>query len=134
MDSIGKDVEKLPANEVQELDALVVGAGFGGAYQLKHLRENGHRVKLVESGSDFGGVWYWNRYPGARVDSPTPHYEFSDPALWKTWHWTQRFPDSAELRAYFEHMANVWDLRKDCSFNTTVQSADWCEEDARWVV
>lgn len=50
-----------------ELDALIVGAGFGGVYQLKHLRDAGFNVKLVESGTDFGGVWYWNRYPGARV-------------------------------------------------------------------
>lgn len=53
--------------EVQELDALVVGAGFGGVYQLKVIRDAGYTVKLVECGTDYGGVWYWNRYPGARV-------------------------------------------------------------------
>lgn len=55
-----------------ELDALIVGAGFGGVYQLKTLRDLGFNVKLVEMGGDYGGVWYWNRYPGARVDSPIP--------------------------------------------------------------
>ena len=50
-----------------ELDALIVGAGFGGVYQLKKLRDHGWNVKLVESGNDFGGVWHWNLYPGARV-------------------------------------------------------------------
>lgn len=119
---------------VQELDALVVGAGFGGVYQLKHLRDEGYTVKLVESGSDYGGVWYWNRYPGARVDSSIPHYEFSDPALWKTWTWNQRFPGSAELRAYFAHVADTWDLRKDTKFNTFVSAATWDDIEAKWTV
>lgn len=94
-------------NEIEELDALIVGAGFGGVYQLKRLRELGYTTKLVESGGDYGGVWYWNRYPGARVDSSIPHYEFDDPALWSTWTWKQRFPDSSEIRAYFSHVAKV---------------------------
>lgn len=94
-------------NEVETLDALVVGAGFGGVYQLKILRDLGYRVKLVDCSGDYGGVWYWNRYPGARVDSSVPHYEFDDPKVWKTWRWKQRFPDSAELRAYFSHVADV---------------------------
>jgi cation diffusion facilitator CzcD-associated flavoprotein CzcO len=54
-------------NETLELDVLVVGGGFSGVYLLKELRDEGFNVKLVESGSDFGGVWYHNRYPGARV-------------------------------------------------------------------
>ncbi|EUC40477.1 hypothetical protein COCMIDRAFT_41201 [Bipolaris oryzae ATCC 44560] len=97
----------------KEHDSLIVGAGFGGVYQLKMLRDAGYSVKLVERGSDYGGIWYWNRYPGARVDSAIPHYEFSDPALWQGWTWKQRFPGSEELRAYFQYVAKVWDLRKD---------------------
>jgi cation diffusion facilitator CzcD-associated flavoprotein CzcO len=119
---------------VQELDALVVGAGFGGVYQLKVLRDAGYKVKLVEHGSDYGGVWYWNRYPGARVDSAIPHYEFSDPVLWKDWTWTQRFPGGAELRSYFSYVAEKWDLRKDTQFNTFVKSATWDDHEARWTV
>lgn len=92
------------STQVTELDALIVGAGFGGIYQLKILRDLGYEVKLVEAGDDYGGVWYWNRYPGARVDSTIPHYEFDDPALWKEWTWKQRFPGSEELRAYFAHV------------------------------
>lgn len=120
--------------KTKELDALVVGAGFGGVWQLKVLRDAGYRVKLVEHGSDYGGVWYWNRYPGARVDSPIPNYEFSDPELWKNWTWKQRFPGSEEIRAYFAHVANVWDLRKDTQFNTFVSSAVWSDADAKWTV
>ena len=121
-------------NHIQQLDALVVGAGFGGVYQLKALRDAGYSVKLVEAGSDYGGVWYWNRYPGARVDSAIPHYEFSDPALWKDWTWKQRFPGGEELRAYFKYVAKKWDLRKDTQFNSFVESARWSNEEARWTV
>jgi cyclohexanone monooxygenase len=55
----------------QELDALVVGAGFGGLYQLKRLRELGLTAKLIDSASDVGGTWYWNRYPGAMSEYVT---------------------------------------------------------------
>ncbi|KAF3044627.1 hypothetical protein E8E12_005538 [Didymella heteroderae] len=117
-----------------ELDAVIVGAGFGGIYQLKKLRDAGYKVKLLESGSNYGGVWYWNRYPGARVDSAIPHYEFSDPVLWKNWSWSERFPSSAELRKYFAHVALRWDLRKDTVFDCFVEKAIWDEGEKRWQV
>ncbi|KAL4802049.1 FAD/NAD(P)-binding domain-containing protein [Aspergillus unguis] len=116
------------------LDALIVGAGFGGVYQLKQLREHGYNVKLVDTASDYGGVWYWNRYPGARVDSTVPHYEFSDPALWKQWLWKQRFPGSQELREYFSFVADKWDLRRDTEFNTFISTAAFVEGDDLWVI
>lgn len=119
---------------IEELDALVVGAGFGGVYQLQRLRQEGYKTILVDFASDYGGVWYWNRYPGARVDSTIPHYEFSDPGLWHEWSWTQRFPGSAELRAYFSFVAEKWDLRKDTYFNTQIRSAEWHENEGRWLV
>ena len=116
------------------LDAVIVGAGFGGVYQLKHFRDAGYRVKLLESGSDYGGVWYWNRYPGARVDSAVPYYEFSDPELWVSWSWSQRFPDSAELRRYFAYVAEKWALQDDTVFDSFVEEAAWKDEEKRWVV
>ncbi|KAF5571674.1 cyclopentanone 1 2-monooxygenase, partial [Fusarium phyllophilum] len=116
------------------LDALIVGGGFGGVYQLKRLREEGYNVKLVDMASDYAGVWFWNRYPGARVDSTIPHYEFSDPELWRDWNWTQRFPGSAELREYFSYVAEKWDLRKDTFFNTYISKAVWNEEANRWKI
>ncbi|OSS54205.1 hypothetical protein B5807_01398 [Epicoccum nigrum] len=116
------------------LDAVIVGAGFGGVYQLKQLRDAGYNVRLLESGSDYGGVWYWNRYPGARVDSAVPCYEFSDPDLWKDWTWTQRFPGSAELRSYFAYVAEKWDLRKDSVFDCFVEKAAWCDIEKKWSV
>ena len=117
-----------------KLDALVVGAGFGGAYQLKRLREEGFNVKLVDNATSWGGVWYWNRYPGARVDSTIPHYEFSDPELWKKWRWTKRFPGSEEIRQYFEYVAKQWDLDRDTCFSTLVTAATWDEGTGRWLV
>ncbi|KAJ5364333.1 uncharacterized protein N7496_010046 [Penicillium cataractarum] len=116
------------------LDALIVGAGFGGVYQLKQLRDHDYKVKLVDSASDFGGVWYWNRYPGARVDSTVPHYEFSDPKLWKNWSWKQRFPGSQEIRDYFAFVADEWDLRKDAEFNTFVSRAVFDEQNNLWQI
>ncbi|KAI1478867.1 cyclopentanone 1,2-monooxygenase [Daldinia eschscholtzii] len=124
----------LEAKQVEELDALVLGAGFSGVYQLKRLRDEGYKVKLVEAGSDYGGIWYWNRYPGARVDSHAPHYQFSDPELWQNWHWKQRFPDHKELREYFKFVAEKWDLRKDTYFDTYISSAIWDEDDRKWVI
>ncbi|PGH34995.1 hypothetical protein GX50_02129 [[Emmonsia] crescens] len=117
-----------------ELDVLIVGAGFGGVYQLWKLRNEGYKTKLVESGSDFGGVWYWNCYPGARVDSDIPHYEFSMPELWKDWTWSERFPGGPELRRYFAHVDQKLDLRKDCLFDTTVASAIFDDNDKKWRV
>ncbi|KAI2614715.1 cyclopentanone 1,2-monooxygenase [Hypoxylon fragiforme] len=122
------------ATHVEELDALVIGGGFSGVYQLKKLREEGYKVKLVEAGSGYGGIWYWNRYPGARVDSHAPHYQFSDPNLWKNWHWKQRYPDHNELRAYFEFVGEKWDLKKDTYFETYVTSATWDEKQYKWII
>lgn len=67
-----------------DLDVLIVGAGFAGVYLLHRFREElGLKVKVFEAGSDLGGIWYWNCYPGARVDSPVPVYELSLPQIWK---------------------------------------------------
>ncbi|KIW86956.1 uncharacterized protein Z519_12421 [Cladophialophora bantiana CBS 173.52] len=114
--------------------ALIVGAGFGGVYQLRRLRQEGHKVKLVDLASDYGGVWYWNRYPGARVDSAIPLYEFSDPEIWREWSWSQRFPGSEELRNYFQFVAEKWDLRRDTYFDTRVTAAEWNDSNSRWLV
>ncbi|ETS75433.1 hypothetical protein PFICI_12377 [Pestalotiopsis fici W106-1] len=117
-----------------ELDVVVVGAGFGGVYQLKRFRDEGYKVKILEAGTGYGGVWHWNAYPGARVDTPTPLYEFDKPELWKDWSWKQRFPDHTELRAYFDYVADKWDLRKDTQFNSFVESATWDEAQSKWTV
>ena len=89
-----------------KVDALVIGAGFAGMYQLLRLRDD---LKLdavvIERGSEVGGTWYWNRYPGARCDSESHSYQyyFSE-ELAKEWQWTERFPGHAEIRRYLNHV------------------------------
>lgn len=124
----------IQSHDSNAYDVIIVGAGFGGCYQLKNFRDQGYKVRLLEAGTGYGGVWHWNAYPGARVDTTIPHYEFSDPEIWKEWSWKQRFPDHTELRAYFNFVADKWDLRKDTQFNSFVQSAIWNDADANWTI
>jgi heterodisulfide reductase subunit A-like polyferredoxin len=66
-----------------ETDVLIVGAGFGGIYLMHKLRQQGFKCKIMEAGSNIGGIWHWNCYPGARVDSQVPIYEYSMPEIWQ---------------------------------------------------
>src|SRR4051812_35195093 len=95
------------------VDALIVGAGFSGLYLLDRLRANGFAVRLIDASDGPGGVWRNNRYPGARVDSHVPNYEYSREAVWREWSWSERFPCRDELVAYFDHVVAVLDLAKD---------------------
>jgi len=118
--------------EPEPLDVLVVGCGFAGIYQLYRHRNLGHSVKIFDSASDLGGVWYWNCYPGARVDSDVPNYELSLPQLWKDWNWSEKYPGRQELRRYFEHVEKKLDVKKDIRFNTRVLGARWDQEKHVW--
>lgn len=120
------------ANEVIECDALVIGAGLSGISALWKLRKQGLSAKIFESGSNLGGVWHWNRYPGARVDSETPFFQLNIPEVWNTWDFTQRFPGQEELRQYFAHIDKVCNIRKDTCFNTHVNNLTWDEGKGRW--
>ena len=98
-----------------DYDAVIVGAGFSGIYLLHKLRDAGFNVLLVDAAADPGGIWHWNCYPGARVDSQIPLYEFSIPEVWRPWTWSERFPGWAELRANFRHVCdtlNLWPLMR----------------------
>jgi cyclohexanone monooxygenase len=117
-----------------ELEILVVGMGFGGIYLLQNLRKLGYKVKAIEAAGGLGGIWWWNSYPGARVDTSLPFYELSDEALWKDWTWTERFPAQAELQEYFKHVDKVYNLSKDVQFNTTVTGAHFDQEHSQWTV
>ncbi|MEM7342316.1 MAG: NAD(P)/FAD-dependent oxidoreductase [Actinomycetota bacterium] len=116
------------------LDALVVGAGFSGLYQLHRLRQEGFAVRLVEAGSGLGGVWQQNRYPGARVDSHVINYEYSLPEIWRDWVWAERFPGRDELVAYFEHVDSVLDLSRDIDLDTRVKRATWRPDAGQWEI
>jgi acetone monooxygenase len=119
----------------RELDALVIGAGVAGLYQLHQLREQGLRVRAYDAGDDVGGTWFWNRYPGARFDSEAYIYQylFSE-QLYKDWSWSQRFPDQPEIERWMHYVTDRLDLRRDIQFSTTVTSAVFDEERGRWTV
>lgn len=122
------------ATEPVDVDVVIVGAGFNGLYQLKRLRDDGWSVRLVEAGPGLGGVWQHNRYPGARVDSHIPNYEYSHEEIWRDWTWAERFPGRDELLAYFDHIDHVWNLTPDIEFNTRVGRADFDPDRSRWTI
>ena len=118
--------------ERSHYDAIIVGGGFCGVYQLQELRKRGFHVRLFEAGEALGGIWYWNCYPGARVDTEVPSYQLTDPESWQTWNWQQRFPGGKELISYFQHLDKIWDLSKDISYNARITSMNWNASDSRW--
>ena len=119
----------------QDCDAIVVGAGFAGMYMLHKLRALGLSARVIEAGSGVGGTWYWNRYPGARVDIQSMEYSFSfDPALEREWRWSERYAPQEELLRYANHVADRYDLRRDIQFETRVESAHWDKATERWTV
>ncbi|TIC96971.1 Baeyer-Villiger monooxygenase [Colletotrichum higginsianum] len=117
-----------------DYEVLIVGGGFGGCYALHKLRKQGFAAHIVEAGSALGGVWHWNSYPGARVDSETPYYQLSVREVWKDWTWTERFPGHEEIKRYFRHIDKVLDISKDVSYNTVVVGADFDTKTARWII
>jgi cyclohexanone monooxygenase len=119
----------------QTFDAVIVGAGFAGLYMLHRLRLSGWRAIVLERGSDVGGTWYWNRYPGARCDVESYQYSYSfSPELDQDWVWTERFSPQAEILAYASHVADRFDLRRDIRFGRTVTGAVFDEDDEIWTV
>jgi len=117
------------------LDVVVVGAGCGGMVAMYKFREMGLRVQGFEAGGGVGGVWYWNRYPGARVDLPSIDYSFAfSPVIEQEWTWSEEFAAQPELLAYFNFVADRLDLRRHFKFDTRVTSAVWDEAQALWRV
>ncbi len=115
-----------------DFDAVIVGAGFSGIYLLHKLRDAGFRVLLVDAAAQPGGIWYWNCYPGARVDSQVPLYEFSIPEVWESWTWSERFPGWEELRAYFRHVCDTLDLWPIIRLGSRVERACFEEGAGLW--
>jgi cation diffusion facilitator CzcD-associated flavoprotein CzcO len=125
-----------PARECAlDFDAIVIGAGVSGLYQLYKLRELGLETRVFESGSGVGGTWYWNRYPGARFDSEswTYGYSFSQELL-DEWHWEEHFSAQPETEKYLNHVADKFDLRRDIQFNSLVSAAHYHEDTRSWEV
>jgi cation diffusion facilitator CzcD-associated flavoprotein CzcO len=118
-----------------DFDAIIIGAGVSGLYQLYKLRELGLRARVFETGTNVGGTWYWNRYPGARFDSEswTYGYSFSQELL-EEWDWEEHFAGQPETERYLNYVADKFDLRRDIQFKSRVAAAHYQEETRSWDV
>lgn len=116
-----------------DYDVLVVGAGIGGIYACHRLTDIGLRVLGVEGADDVGGVWFHNRYPGARVDLEGLWYCYHDADLYREWQWTERYPAQPELQRYLSHAADRWKVRDSFRFQTWLRAASWDEAGHRWL-
>lgn len=118
-----------------ELDALIIGAGFTGLYQLWMLRKLGLNARIVDAAPEVGGTWYWNCYPGARTDSPSHVYQYwFSKDLLDDWDWSQKYSDHRETQSYLNHVADRFELRSDIDFETRVSEASWNESSELWSV
>jgi cation diffusion facilitator CzcD-associated flavoprotein CzcO len=123
------------AGPVEQFDAIIIGAGISGLYQLIRLRQLGLAVRVYEAGSGVGGTWYWNRYPGARFDSESYSYGYSfSEELLQEWDWKEHFSGQPENERYLNYVTDKFDLRRDIRFNATVAAATYDEEGNYWEV
>ncbi len=114
-------------------EAIIIGAGMSGLYQLHRLRGLGIKAHILEAGSGVGGTWYWNRYPGARFDSESYSYGYSfSKELLAEWNWSEHFAGQPETERYINRMADMFDLRRDITFHARVVSAHYA--DGAWMV
>lgn len=121
------------SGNTQHFDAIVVGAGFAGLYQLHRLRGMGLRCRVLEAGDGVGGTWFWNRYPGARCDVESFDYSYSfSPELEQEWSWSEHYASQPEILRYLNHVADRFDLRRDIQLGTRVEKAVFDEGCDAW--
>ncbi|MCC6435094.1 MAG: NAD(P)/FAD-dependent oxidoreductase [Acidimicrobiales bacterium] len=122
-------------SEQANVDVVVVGAGFAGLYMIHRMVRTGRSVVCFEGGTDVGGTWYWNRYPGCRCDVESLEYSYDfDPDLQQEWQWTEKYATQPEILRYAQHVADRFELRPHIRFSTRVTSAAFDEADQRWTV
>jgi cation diffusion facilitator CzcD-associated flavoprotein CzcO len=127
--------ERSVSSDVRTVDAVVVGAGFSGLAMTRKLAELGLQIQAFDLGEDVGGTWYWNRYPGARTDSESAIYAFTDaPEVDATFSYTEKFPPQEQVLRYLNHVADTFDLRKHYEFGTKVVKAEFDDDTSMWVV
>ena len=120
---------------VGQFDAIVIGAGVSGLYQLYRLRQLGLKVRVLDDGGGIGGTWYWNRYPGARFDSESYTYGYSfSKELLQEWDWKEHFSGQPENERYLNYVADKFDLSRDIQLNSRVTSALWDEGGRNWEI
>ncbi len=126
---------KRKAQEELDYEAVVIGAGVGGIYQIKRITDLGLRATLLEADEDLGGTWYRNRYPGARFDSESYTYGYSfSKELLSEWHWKERFSGQPENLRYLNFVADKFDLRQYMQFNCRVASMEWDDDAHFWTI
>ncbi|MFT3972121.1 MAG: NAD(P)/FAD-dependent oxidoreductase [Amaricoccus sp.] len=117
------------------VDVVVVGAGFAGVYSLHKLRGMGLSVRGFESGTDVGGTWYWNKYPGARCDVESIEYSFGfSDEIQQKWDWSHRFSFQPDIQRYISHVADKLDVRKLIDFRTKIVSMTYDGDSQTWTV
>jgi cation diffusion facilitator CzcD-associated flavoprotein CzcO len=122
-------------SRIDELDALIIGAGVTGLYALQRMLELGVRAKIFEAGDGVGGTWYWNRYPGARFDSESYTYGYSfSKELLQEWDWKEHFAAQPETERYLNYVADKFRLRPHIELGARVRSVVWDENANRWDV
>ena len=126
---------QVPGDEVEQFDAIVIGAGVTGLYQTYCLRNIGMSVRVFEDGDGVGGTWYWNRYPGARFDSEsyTYGYSFSEELL-EEWDWKELYSGQPENERYLNYVADKFDLKRHIRFNSRVVDCTFEEGQNTWLV
>ncbi|MBT6986299.1 MAG: NAD(P)/FAD-dependent oxidoreductase, partial [Rhodospirillaceae bacterium] len=119
--------------DISHYEAIVIGAGVAGIYQIKRLADLGVQATVLEADGDLGGTWYNNRYPGARFDSEsyTYGYTFSKEVL-EEWHWKEAFSSQPENLRYLNFVADKFDLRQYMQFNCRVEAAHYDEDENLW--
>lgn len=128
-------VDSAGAKAATDYDAIVIGAGMSGMYQLHRLRELGLKTLVLEAGTGVGGTWYWNKYPGARFDSESWSYGYSFcEEVLKEWNWSENFAGQPEIERYCNLVADKLDLRKDIRFSSRVASAHYQDASNTWRV
>ena len=131
----GTSTNKRDDNSFIKYDAIVIGAGMSGLYQLYKLRSLGFKVLVIEAGSGVGGTWYWNRYPGARFDSESYSYGYSfSKELLDEWDWQEHFSGQPEVERYCNYVADKFDLKKDICFSSRVSFAHYEKSNNSWFV
>jgi NADPH-dependent 2,4-dienoyl-CoA reductase/sulfur reductase-like enzyme len=107
----------------EDLDAVVIGAGFAGLAALHLLRERGLRVRAYDDAGNVGGTWWWHAYPGAHLDTECHVYQywFSE-TLYRDWGWSERYPAGYEVQRWLRFVADRLDLRRDIRSSTRVVS------------
>lgn len=125
------------ATDQPDFDVIILGSGLSGICSLYHIRKQfpTWRIKVIEAAESVGGTWYWNRYPGARVDTEALSYCFSfDKDILKEWYWKDTFATQPDVLEYINFVCSRLDLVKHVQFNTKIQSATWDDVGRSWLL